>query len=113
MLTKCLAIACIAIASCVALAQLRLPIQTDPKNPVQPIRTLSIGRASVIDTRSFAQQIGPSFPPTHEMPENPTTPAWNEIPGEPNTLQLGGMLPIQRGAPGSRWPAINATGWTP
>jgi hypothetical protein len=113
MLRKLLASVSFIALAIVAAAQPRIQTQTDPKNPIKPLHTYSSGKAVIVDTRKFSPQIGPSFAPVHEMPENPSTPPWYEINGEPNTLPLGGIIPAKRGNSGPMWPGINATGWFP
>lgn len=97
----------------IAQAQVKSISHTDPANPIRPFRTVKVTGPVTIDPRRFSPIIGQAFPPTHEMPENPTPALARDLRAEENTLPLGGMLDQARGQGRAFFPGISATGWYP
>lgn len=68
-------------------------------------------KASPIDTNSLLVQIDETYNYQPKRPENPID--LSRALGAPNKLTAGGLLSSPRGILGLKFPAIDATGWTP
>jgi len=85
--------------------------QSQALRPFKRVRTA----AAVKDTTArFKQPIVEQFTPVHREPENPYTPPWKlKRVTSTSRVRLGKITTQQRALPGPRFPAIDATGWSP
>lgn len=99
------------VALCsVALGQSSAKTKTERIYPTQPARQVA---ASRIDTRNFSKQVNEVFELQDEEPENPTLPTFLFKNQPKNSLRVGSATLDRVATKGAKFPAINATGWTP
>lgn len=68
---------------------------------------------TTIDTRKMTPQIDATYREVVRKPRNPQFPDWMFAVFTPNRLPVGRATNLTRSTPQSKWPAINATGWSP
>jgi hypothetical protein len=103
----------ISLTGVLALAQSpaqNAPIKPSPGNERLRVETYS---SSSVDTASFKPAIDRTYREMEREPENPTWPGWMFAKFAPNGLPVGRATLNVPHQVGTRFPAIDATGWVP
>lgn len=102
-------VACLASLAVSGFAQ--KPSSNSGQDVIKPFRQIRTSAATTDSTYDFFPAINPGYSLRFINPNHET--GWVPLKGEPNSLPVGENTNVQNVTPGTKWPAISATGWTP